>query len=305
MSDTDIDFLELWDSQDTAIVAANGGDSMKLRARIQGTDSRDAAYARLMEEIQDVLNIGGDRPIVADKASLKPVGPKIWHCDVEYISPTTDTSAASAPKIVGESTFEFDTTGGQTKIYAAQKQARYGPAIQRNAGLAINVSNGKVNGVDVVIPSLSFTVHQRVEGQTITPAWLMGATLLTGTVNKGTYFGFAEGTVLFLGCSGQQPTAFVENGQEVKGDREITYNFAVSPNLEDLEFEPPPGVEGEKITVKKKEGWDFLWTEFRDVKKDGQVQSELISVYIASVYRKASLQALGVNNPFSSHPVIG
>ena len=67
----------------------------------------------------------------------------------------------------------------------------------------INVSEDGPAGVDVVVPTLSFTETHKFNPVDITEEKIAGWSNLTGTINNTAFRGFKKGEVLFKGVSGQ------------------------------------------------------------------------------------------------------
>jgi hypothetical protein len=288
--------FEAFDSQTVKVTAAQGGDSMTLRAYVLGTEDRDEALLELRQHLTNVLTINGYWLVVIDEIDIKPYGYKSWVADISYISPR-DANAAETPKRLGEVTFEFDGTGGQSKVFYAFEQRKYGDDAP-DYGKAIGVDeNGKPLGVDIVVPQCSFSLHQSFEGATITLPWLRQVIYLTGCVNRDAFLGFAPGEVLFLGPSGQQPLAFLSDGTVEKGERDVTFRFALSPNIPNMTIGDIEGIE--------KTGHQYLWTLTRPDEDLTIEKPKTVGVYVSTVYRPESFAVLGINDPDTNHPVAG
>jgi hypothetical protein len=292
--------FEAIDSGRVRLTASDGNDALSLKWFVTGTDNYSVAKQLAVEAIQNVLMVD-ERVVVVDSLELESIGPELWQATFEYVSPEFSYPSGT-PKTIGESTFDFDTTGGSARILAAYNQTNYGPSATKFAN-AINVRGGAVDGVDIVTPKLAFTVHQRFAGDSITLQWLRAVVNLTGTTNLAPFLGFAAGEVLFLGASGQQPTQFYDNGQVVKGERDVSFSFVVSPNLSGLQFGT--------INQVSKKGHQYIWWEYRDRKVAAQgetpakILTDLVGVHVATVYRETDFGLLSIVNPFTSAPVMG
>jgi hypothetical protein len=296
--DPDIDVFEAFGSQKTKLTASADGNTVNLHYFVKGTEDRDEAADALLAHIslaQYVRN--GLAVVVADSLEMEEIAPGIWDCSIDYVSPEK-TDEKKQPKAVGEVTFSFDGTGGTVTIQEAYQQTKYGPNAPDH-GKAINVTDGEVAGVEIVIPQLSLSLSQRFEGATITLPWLRTVIFATGTVNADQFLGFAPGEVLFLGPSGQQPLKFMADGSVQAGERDIEFRFAVSPNLEDLEYNG--------IQVPQKAGHDYIWFDYEPVvDSDNKAMTKKVrGVYVARVYRRTNFADLRISNPEINFPVVG
>jgi len=179
-----------------------------------------------------------------------------------------------------EPSFSFDTTGGTQHItQSLATRGRYPSASAPDLGGAIGYDGEQVNGVDIVMPNLSFSLARIVEAGEITTAFRLTLANLTGKVNASNWKGYEAGEVLFLGATGSGKT-----DQPV----EISYRFAHSPNRRNF------SVGGIEVTEKK--GWDYMWVRYAD-EVDGDKKALVrkpAAVYIEQVYEAADFAALGL-----------
>jgi hypothetical protein len=293
-----IDVFEAIGSQSAKLARAADGDGLTLNYFVRGTTSRIEATEALLDELNSVeLLRDGFNVVIADSVDINEIAPGLWEATIEYVPPDK-TDEKRQPKAVGEVSFSFDGTGGTYTLTEAFSQQRYGVNAPDH-GKSINVSEGSVEGVEIVIPQLSFTLSQRFDGATITLPWLRSVIFATGTVNADEFLGFAPGEVLFLGPSGQQPIKFMDNGTVAAGERDVEFRFAVSPNLRDLNI---GGIE-----VTQKAGHDYLWIQYEETEdSEGKALTRKpIGVYVAQVYRRTPFAALRISNPEINFPVAG
>ncbi len=291
-----LEAFEAWDSQGLKVTAAKSGNSMTIKAIVTGTDDRAVAYAELIANLSNVLDLPPWHVVVADSIDMQPIAEEIWAATIEYISPN-DANTPRQPKAIGEVTFEFDGTGGTTRIFSSINQERYPPtATDYHKWIDVDKENNP-KGVDIVIPKLTFTLHQSFEGKTITLPWLRKVLFLTGHTNNDTFLGFAKGEVLFLGPAGQQPFSFLDNGQVVSGERDVTFRFEVSPNVTNLQIDDITGI--------KKNGHQYMWTKNEQVEQSGVLVPKAIAVYVDDAYPSADFSILGVNDPDAYRPIAG
>jgi hypothetical protein len=198
---------------------------------------------------------------------LKPRGWKQWHVTVPYGPMERET---------GSYTFSFDTTGGTVKIKAAKEHiASYPTDGDPHAGsIGVN-TDGTVEGVDVIIPALKLSVQFRHPQGQVTIGFVKSLASVTGTVNSGSFLGFAAGELLFLGASGSDGS---------NSEAEITYQFAASQNATGLSF-------GDIASVAKK-GHEYAWIEFEDDESSGEAVVVPKSVHVERVYEEVDFAAI-------------
>jgi len=103
----------------------------------------------------------------------------------------------------------------------------------------INVSEDGPAGVDVVVPTLSFTETHKFNPVDITEEKIAGWSNLTGTINNTAFRGFKKGEVLFKGVSGQTNADLVS----------LTFEFDVARTW----------YWSQNGSIKTIEGWNYMW----------------------------------------------
>ena len=182
----------------------------------------------------------------------------------------------------GESVYAFDTTGGTQHItQSIQTVARYAPTGKTapNFKGAIGVTHDNVEGVDITVPSCTFSETHYLPATTVTLAYRVTLFRMTGKVNNAAFKGCAAGECLFLGATG------TKRGSD---DWEITYRFCVSPNRENITIGDITGI--------SKKGWEYMWVRYEDV-ADGlayTIVKRPVAVYIEKVYEEADFSVLGI-----------
>ncbi len=220
--------------------------------------------------------------LVRDACTLEPVSVDTvadtgkWECRVRYVAPER-----KAPE-VGESSFSFDTGGGNQHItQSIQTIGSYAPSGQTAPDFkgAIGVTHDSVEGVDITVPVYEFSeTHYLPDGQ-VTQAYRGTLFNLTGKVNNGSFKGLSAGECLFLGASGSKRGA---------DDWEITFRFAASPNRANIAV-------GE-ITVASKKGWEYLWVRYADTEDAGSntLVKQPVAAYVEKVYEEGDFSLLGI-----------
>ena len=179
--------------------------------------------------------------------------------------------------------FAFDTGGGTMHRNQSLKTVSKVPNDAPDFNGAIEVDNeGNVNGVDVTMPVLNFTETHTMNGARVTTSYKKTVAALTGTVNSSGFRGFSAGEVLFLGASG------TKRSKKPNAPWEITFRFAVSPNQS--------GLEGGKLKISSKKGWDYLWVRYADRVSDNKknVIKEPVAAYVEQVYPEGDFGNLGL-----------
>lgn len=183
----------------------------------------------------------------------------------------------------GSYRFSFSTTGGTARILTSLETiSQYAPAGQTAPDFhqAIGVTReGDVQGLDVVVPALRFSIEYRQPEATITDAYVRTLEAMTGTVNDATFFGRPAGEVLYLGSDGQQAT---------DNDPTVKYDFVRLPNIAGQTI-------GDIVNVAKK-GHEYLWVLFEEVEDAAAkyVPKRPKAVYVERVYDLADFSALGI-----------
>lgn len=258
---------EKYDSRDTTI--GDESESVELKFVIRGTDDDIAARSALLAA-SPVLYAN----LIRQTAQITPIGYLVWEGTVRY--------GRRKPPETGDSSYQFDTTGGTLHItQSLQTMARYAPPGKTapNYFGAIGVSGDNVEGVDITIPVNSFSETHYLPVSFVTEAYKTTVEYLTGTVNAMPFRGKAAGEVLFLGASGSQ------RGQE---DWEITFKFSVSRNR--------TGITIGDITGIAKMGWDYLWVKYEDAEDAaaGALIKKPVAVYVEKVYPDGDFTLLGI-----------
>ena len=205
----------------------------------------------------------------------------LWDCRVRYVAPEE-----KEPQ-VGESSFSFDTGGGTQHVTQSlqtiQKYAPPGKTAPDFKG-AVGVTADNVEGVDITTPVFNFELTKYLDS--VTTAYLADVYALTGKVNNaqvvltvnGATITFQAGELLFLGASGGKTLG--------KGQWEITYRFAASPNRTSIAV-------GD-ITVPSKKGWEYLWVRYEDV-EDATAKAIVkrpLAAYVEQVYETGDFSKL-------------
>lgn len=179
----------------------------------------------------------------------------------------------------------FDTTGGTIKLTTSKNTTSYAPSgrtapdFQGAIGVKNTGKDAEPEGVDVVIPGLKLTATYKWAAGTLDITYVKTVAGLTGRTNNATFYGFAEGELLFLGMTGELTPV---------GTQEVQYHFLASANATGLTI-------GSISSIAKK-GHDYLWVVFeadQDSTAKKLVQRPL-GVYVERVYDPADFAALDI-----------
>ena len=181
-----------------------------------------------------------------------------------------------------ESSLSFTTSGATQHItQSLQNMGNYAPAGKTAPDYkgAIGVTDSGVEGCDIIMPTLEFGETHYLPSANVTFAYVKTLSQLTGTVNNAAYRGFAAGEILFKGCRG---------AKRGKADWEISFEFAMSPNLVNLAV-------GD-ITVPSKLGWYYLWVRYGEVADDYSktLIKVPLSAHVEKVYHEKDYALLGI-----------
>jgi hypothetical protein len=248
----------------------------------------------------------GLQVLEAESYTLEYLGDDAWHLEVNYAKDGGgDDDEQSDPLRRSRS---FDTGGGTAHITqaldveGAPPERRYPePAPNTPFGQtdpnaapdqkgAIGVDGSGVQGVDIVIPALTWTETYDVPSSYVSTAYIVALSRCTGTVNSQTFRGFRPGEVLFLGASGSQ------DWDQRRGDGPwtLSFKFVQSPNAGGVAPGTLPGLTIGNITNIEKKGHEYLWVRYEDdVENDALVKVPKY-VYVNKVYREENFSQLGI-----------
>lgn len=170
-----------------------------------------------------------------ESAQCDPLGGGNWRGTARYIR-------------INENEYTFDTTGGTAHITQSIATVNtYAPPgfVAPDFGGAIGVTEDRVEGTDVPAPKYDFTETHFFADATVTEAYRVFLSLMTGRWNNATFRTFAAGELCFMGATGSK------RGDDKWG---ITYRFSASPNQSGLTVGSITGID--------KQGWDYIWFRY-------------------------------------------
>jgi hypothetical protein len=255
---------------------------MVYQYKVCGVDSEAAAVAAAATAAPlTVIDPANLMTLYRDDVEWEQEGPDIWRVDFTFCDPQQQEPNLQT----GEYRVQFSTQGGSVHVTNSLETIKtyteFLPPIDggiHDRAIGVNES-GEIEGCDVVVPALKFSITYRQPRAVITDAYVRFLEAITGTTNADTFKGRAAGEVLFLGADGAQGT---------NSDPEITYHFARSPNI--------TGAVIGAITGISKTGWAYLWVEYRDSEHAAphQLTKLVHAVHVERLYNPSTFSALGI-----------
>lgn len=230
----------------------------------------------------------------AESYTLEYLGDDAWQLEVTYASQGAEDDEQKDPVKRSRS---FDTGGSTQHITQAipsdtfpegEERFHSGSPAAPNMFGAIGVDGDSVQGVDIVVPQLTWTETYDVPDLYVTTDYIKSVSSLTGTVNNATFRGFEAGEVLFLGASGSQQW----DSDKGDGPWSLSYKFAAAANQGPGKTYPAITI-GE-ITDIAKDGHDYLWVRYEDDVSNDTLLKKPKFVYVNKVYRRANFALLGI-----------
>lgn len=212
--------------------------------------------------------------LMAESYSVSFIGDNAWQVTINYAK--DGANDGSEPLKRARS---FDTTGGTQHITQAESETIFGGG--PSFGNAISVDDNGVNGVDVVVPQLSWSETYDVPNAYVTDAYIKGVATQTGRTNASSFRGFDAGEVLFLGCSGSQEW----DDEKGRGPWSLSFRFVASPNV--------TGQTVGTMSVNKK-GHEYLWVRYEESSTQTDRVKKPKYAYVNKVYKDGDFSALGI-----------
>jgi len=176
--------------------------------------------------------------------------------DDTFLARVTYTPPNSAEKEDGDSQYNFNTRGGTVHVnYSLGTEHSYASSGSApDFKEAINVTPDGVQGTDIIDAVFEWSETRYAASGDVDSAYIAALYGLTGKTNNASFTdgignSFNTGEVLFLGAEGTKLPNDVW---------EITFHFAARPNTTTLQIG--------SITSINKEGWEYVWVYFEEVK---------------------------------------
>lgn len=240
--------------------------------------------------------------------SLREEGPSFWYCNLDYLPEDGETVDGSDEASPGELSppitesdhlagdFGFSTTGGTQHITQSLNTidsfgavTAVGPppvaADVPDTQQAIGVTKDSVEGCDVFVPKLEFSITKRISF--ITMKDIQRWSDATGKKNEIEWNTFQAGEVLFLGCEGKY-----QGDNNTDESWLVTFKFAISKNREGILIREGDATGLGRLVVSTKKGWDYIWVGF--VEEKDATANKLVQrpkyAYVEEVYDDADFR---------------
>ncbi len=148
---------------------------------------------------------------------------------------------------------------------------------------AINVTSDGVEGVDIPLPGLVFSVTIAFPPGTVNLPYIVTLKNLTTKVNNAPWKGFAKGELQFL-------FADFSTGDDPEKD-EVTFSFSGEENLASIAYEGG-------ITVTGKEGHHYVWFSYEEDKDDTAKKRVMVphAAHLEQVFEYGDFTLLGLGS---------
>lgn len=230
----------------------------------------------------------------AESYTLEYLGDNAWQLQVTYSKDGGEDDEQRDPLKRSRS---FDTGGATQHITQAltiegfpQGEQRFwtGSPAAPNMNGAIGVDGETVQGVDIVVPQLTWTETYDVPNLYVKADYIKAVSGLTGSVNNAAFRGFAAGEVLFMGCSGSQQW----DSDKGDGPWNLSYKFVASANQG--AGKTFPSITIGAITGIERDGHDYLWVLYEPDVQSQTLLKKPKFVYVNKVYPRRDFRALGI-----------
>lgn len=280
-----------WDAPTSKLIySGEGEDSFDFEYEITECPTSADAYFNLLG------GNGADWPGVEGilqgcllrTISMAPDGPNAWRATCSYSEAKIQKKENEKLKAVGQFRIAFSSKSVTAKQYTAKSTVGYpidgGMLLARAPDFkgAINVNaEGEVEGVESIVPAMTVSITQRMSGASLTPAYALLVSGLIGNYNNDEFMGFPAGTMQLTAGDGslsfEIPNPNTEEAEPVPPqDRELSFEFLFSPNLENFSIGDVTGI--------NKKGHQYMWTLWRDHIDSGQVFRKPRAVYVQDLY---------------------
>lgn len=248
----------------------SGEDTRSLEYFVTGTDS----YAEARTAFESYFSLNHDG-LQLQRYRLKHLGTELWKVTTNY-----------GQRITQSQSFSVDTTGATLRMTHGFSETRFGPggdasSVPPQDG-ALNVQDGRIEGHEKVIPSMSLTLRDTYPRDWITDAYLDTVENLTGTINAGSFGGRGAQTLLFLGARINQPAT---------GDAECEFAFVSGRHIQNLTLGSVTGI--------NKKAHQFMWPLWETIDHSGSNRNrkQIAGVYVNDVAQVVSWANLLPTDP--------
>lgn len=255
------------------------GETMTLQLFARGSaDSAaiETALTAWLDELELPVTWGYGGPDI-DPVWIDTDNPDscFWNIEVEYRNPALSTPATLE---TGKTARGFDFSAKNEKLFFDINSTVYtkGNEKPNPDSSAIHWDGKKINGIDIPVPTGTYSIRKKFGNSQITPKYLVSAFKIIGTVNQVKYEGFLPGEMLFKGVSGNQPTD--------SSDWDLAFHFDVQATRDEFTVD--------EIKVGEKRGWDAIEYVYGRKIEDSQVKPKLKSVIVHKIFKDSTFKEL-------------
>jgi hypothetical protein len=210
-------------------------------------------------------------------------GTYIFNAIYEESNVTGEGVVSTNDASTGKYSFDINAGGSMLIKQSLKTIGKFGSTGYTPPDLKGNINDdGKtVHGVNRRTPVATFSETHRIKKSKVTTTYKRILNRLVTTVNDGTFRGYSQGEVMFLGVSGTQRD---------DEDWDLTFRFAVSPTRKNVKI-------GD-IVVAQIHGWDYAWVRHeRGTTSDGKDRAMIPkAVYVERIYLVGDFNFLGIGN---------
>lgn len=272
------------------LTVGGNGPSATRRYIVRGTTSETTALEQVKSTSPEYYE-----NLVRESRTVRPFGNPLYssafEVEVRYVveddsqpndvTETASTKRQNSVMTTNESSFSFETGGGNQHITQAREHIGTFPATEPDHGGAINFDGEAINGIDIQVPVYNFSETHVLPSSVVTSAYKSALFEATGKVCAGEFREYEDGEVLFLGASGNR------RGIDEDDDWEITFQFAASRNRES------PSI-GEITLTGTIQGWYYVWVEYEDAEELNFIVKRPRAVHVERVYDSVQFSTLGI-----------
>lgn len=251
--------------------ASRSGDGVTAEERlyiVTGSDDETAIRQAVAAAVPLYVGHLRRRP-----ATIQQVGPLLWEARVQFC--------------VLQNVLAGSTSGASQHITQGRQTVGRHPASAPDFGGAIGVSRDSVDGVDILVPQLQFSITQVEPVEDVPANYIATLFHLTSRTNNAPYMisdghvmlTFQRGELLFLGA---------DFNKRIGEHWEFLYKFSASPNVYGVSLGSIGGID--------KRGWEYLWVRYADDedKDAAAIVKKPIGVYVERVYDEADFTLLRI-----------
>lgn len=205
-------------------------------------------------------------------------------CDAEWLEPGEKEQRSKVPLETDETQINFEIGTQPVKVFVPisphdvyTHASATAPADSDRWLIGDQGDGERPEGAEVFEPTASFSITKAVPDSEVNQTFRNALLELVGTTNNATFYGWAAGSLLFMGATGSKRGA---------NDWEITFRFSARKNQTGLTISEITGID--------KEGWQYLWPRYR-LKDDGtaKIVSNVVEhIVVSTVFRSGDFAAL-------------